>query len=39
MSVIEIITDSSINTTTDVGIVNLTQTEPLLCGFSHYRHR
>ncbi|QNH08483.1 071L [Invertebrate iridescent virus Kaz2018] len=33
MSVIEIITDSSINTTTDVGIVNLTQTEPLLCGF------
>ncbi len=25
MSVIEIITDSSINTTTDVGIVNLTQ--------------
>lgn len=33
MSVIEIITDSSINTTTDVGMVNLTQTEPLLCGF------
>ncbi len=33
MSVIEIITDSSITTTTDVGIVNLTQTEPLLCGF------
>ncbi|AAB94421.1 071L [Invertebrate iridescent virus 6] len=33
MSIIEIITDSSINTTTDIGIVNLTQIEPLLCGF------
>lgn len=33
MSIIEIITDSSINTTTDIGIVNLTKIEPLLCGF------
>ncbi len=38
MSVIEIITDSSINTTTDVGIVNLTQTEQLYVIY-HYRHR
>jgi hypothetical protein len=31
--VIEIITDASINTSTDVGMVNLTQTNPILCGF------
>lgn len=32
-SVIEIISDTSIDTTTTVGEVNLTQKDPLLCGF------
>ena len=31
--IIEIISDSSIDTTTEVGTVNLTQNDPLLCGF------
>jgi hypothetical protein len=31
--IIELISDSSIDTTTSIGTVNLTQKDPLLCGF------
>jgi hypothetical protein len=31
--IIELISDNSIDTVTEIGDVNLTQTDPLLCGF------